>query len=209
MRPKRIFVTRHGESIGNIDWRNYFIYKDEDLMLTPKGKIQANVLGINLNNQIQGSVEIATSHYLRAKDTAEIVARALGSKVTSFRVDADLRELKWSDYKGGPNAVLQTQQRQNMGPFKSHNEGGESPYDVWVRQADVLDRFEKEWENDIYPENLVIVCHGITMLTLLMRLASIPQKKYETLATPHNCEVVELVPKGSKGYKLVTPLRTK
>lgn len=209
MRPKKLYITRHGESIGNVDWRNYFIYKDDELPLTAKGKIQANTLGLELNTIIKGPTAIISSHYKRAVDTALILGTCLGPNNVRQKQDHDLRELLWCRKDLKMDDFARTQQCANMGKFKHFNEGGESPYDVWKRQENVIDRLENDWYDDNYPENAVIVCHGIVMIVLVMRLCSIPQKSYESIATPHNCEYLELEPRGTTGWRLTTPLRSK
>ena len=43
-RPKRIFLIRHGESIGNINRHSYEKIPDNRIFLTEKGKKQAKDL---------------------------------------------------------------------------------------------------------------------------------------------------------------------
>ena len=208
MTPNKIFITRHGESLGNVDWRTYFDMEDKDIPLTSKGKIQAATLALELNKRVTTSVALLSSTYFRAIQTAQVVHGMLGNKIFRFDQHEDLRELRWCDGKGQPNEAIQMQQRKNMGPFKYANPTGESPFDVWKRQKNVLDALQGQFADPGYPQNLIIVCHGITMITLLMHLTGIPQKEYETIATPQNCEVVELVQAG-KRWAPTIPIRRK
>ena len=50
MKPSRIILVRHGESIGNVDRSVYAKIPDYKLPLTEKGKDQATNCGLVLQN---------------------------------------------------------------------------------------------------------------------------------------------------------------
>ena len=65
--------------------------------------------------------------------------------------------------------------------------------------------FEKEY----YPENVIIVSHGLTIRLFLMRWLHWRVEYFERLDNPHNCEFFILKRQPTGRFSLITPMRTR
>jgi probable phosphoglycerate mutase len=86
-----IHLIRHGETTANAER----VFQKPDNPLNEQGRAQAERLGERL--QDQGIVQIWSSDYARASETAGIVARWCGAPV---HFDAELRERNFGDLRG-------------------------------------------------------------------------------------------------------------
>jgi probable phosphoglycerate mutase len=91
---KRILYLRHGESTANING----IAGTTDAQLTSKGAAQAKKAGVRL--QSENIVTIACSPYIRARQTAEIIATELGIPVYEIVTIDELHERFMGDLEG-------------------------------------------------------------------------------------------------------------
>jgi len=88
-----IFLARHGET----EWNRVGRWQGStDIPLSEVGRAQARHLAERLRNR--DVTEVFTSDLSRARETAEIVAQALG--VTRIRVDPRLRERGFGCFEG-------------------------------------------------------------------------------------------------------------
>jgi broad specificity phosphatase PhoE len=91
--PGLLYVARHGET----DWNAAGRWQGQtDVPLNPKGRAQALAIAERLRGE--GIASIASSDLLRARETAGIVADALGLEVG--HVHADLRERRFGCFEG-------------------------------------------------------------------------------------------------------------
>ena len=90
-----IFV-RHGQSQANADG----IIADSTSPLTQTGIDQAKKTGLEIKDL--GITTIVCSPYLRAQQTAEIIAGELGIDIAHIKIIEELRERYLGDYEGKP-----------------------------------------------------------------------------------------------------------
>lgn len=88
----KIYLVRHGESMGNIDKNVHHTTADHAISLSDNGKKQAFSAGLFLKNELKENcrgekVRIWTSPYRRTRQTSKQIMKALG--------------LKWNDYLDG------------------------------------------------------------------------------------------------------------
>lgn len=119
----RILYVRHGESTANIRG----IAGTTDAVLTDKGIAQAHTIGQHLRTQ--GVVTIFSSPYIRAQQTAEIIAAELGLPAKDIITIDELRERFMGELEGTSGVKPVS--------FFLSNEGKE--YGMEPRQA-ILDR---------------------------------------------------------------------
>jgi probable phosphoglycerate mutase len=125
--------------------------------LTPDGIKQAERLRDRLSatREIEADALLSSS-FLRARQTAEIIAPAFGLAV---KLDADLQEIRpgdpgelyWDEYidkHGFPDPVRE--------PFRAIAPGAENWGQFVLRVAMTLHRIAHEYEG----KNVVLVCHG-------------------------------------------------
>jgi broad specificity phosphatase PhoE len=91
--PLEIFLARHGET----EWNRSGRWQGKtDIPLSELGCAQARMLAARLRDR--GVAEIHTSDLSRARETAEIVAAALG--ITHISLDPRLRERGFGCFEG-------------------------------------------------------------------------------------------------------------
>jgi broad specificity phosphatase PhoE len=98
--------------------------------------------------------------------------------------------------------------RDNYGHFYYRfRDGGESCADVYYRMSDFLDTMWRDFSKDNFPDNAIIVTHGMAMRLFVMRWFHYSVEQFERIKNPKNCGffVMELDPTTDK-YILKTEL---
>jgi broad specificity phosphatase PhoE/CTP:molybdopterin cytidylyltransferase MocA len=97
----RIFLIRHGETREHAE---KIFLGQTDVPLSDKGREQAAAAGKKLSERGAEANVVYTSDLVRASETAEIIAKALGASknglVPSIARDARLREIHLGDWEG-------------------------------------------------------------------------------------------------------------
>ncbi len=163
----RLYVVRHGESLGNLAGTLQGSRIDEPL--SPRGLRQAEALSDRL--AAEPIDQVFSSPMIRARQTAEILNRPHRAPVT---VDPDLVEFDWGAWCGHPldeemeRDVAAIRARWRTGDLEASPDGGESPAGVGRRAARVLERLRA-----LPAQFVLVVAHGrfnrILMATLLSR----------------------------------------
>lgn len=99
--PGRLILVRHGETEANL--RRVFADSD-DIPLTEAGRRQAEQLALRLAREFTPRVLVA-SHFRRARETSEIIGRALGLAPESI---PGIHERDFGSLKGLPYERLAT-----------------------------------------------------------------------------------------------------
>ncbi|MGE4313287.1 MAG: histidine phosphatase family protein [Pseudobdellovibrionaceae bacterium] len=210
----RFLLMRHGESIGNIDPRNYMTVGDAFLGLTEKGWDQAEAAGRFLVDYYRTeSVDPQTwphifcSSYQRTRETLSGVLSPL--KEFGFsdtpRILEDLRlteqfygavsHLNFEEdpaFKPFAEKLLEiSKAAAKSSPVSASLLFGESPKDIMLHTKSFMDgtlsRDVTEGKHDI-----LIVTHGATLKAFLMNWFHLPIEGWEELELPHNCDIIEI-----------------
>src|SRR5512135_2615685 len=98
MKPKIIYLIRHGESEGNVNRSLYKNIPDFKLHLTDKGKKQAAKMAREVARETPRTkpLRIYCSPYYRTRETADAL-RKFFKKVT-YREDPRIREQEWGNF---------------------------------------------------------------------------------------------------------------
>lgn len=193
MKPKRIILVRHGESVGNVNRAIYDTVPDYAIKLTEKGHEQAKQAGVKIANII-GAHETAcayVSSYTRTKQTFHNIAGVIGNQIKFTREDPRLREQEWRGNLGSFDDTLEDE-RDKFGFFFYRFPVGESCADVYDRMSSFLDTLFRDFEHEDYPDNAIIVSHGMAMRVFLMRWFNLPVEQFELLRNPKNCAAIVL-----------------
>lgn len=180
MRPLTLHLVRHGQSEWNVEGR--LQGQTAHPGLTPLGVEQAHEAAATLAERIDGSVTVVTSDLVRARRTAEIVARVLGVEVVA---DPDLREQALGRLEGWLTADLvaePTPEGQHVSEVRWG--GGESLRDVHERLAAPIQR-----ARDAAYDHVVWVTHGDTMRVALARLAGRSHREVDWEPIPNGAIV--------------------
>lgn len=152
---RRLLLVRHAESEGN---RAACFTPHPDIPITPEGRIQAREAAARL--RVFAPAHVVSSPYLRARQTAHILAEELG--LGDVRVEADLRERSYGDFAGLPYATP----RPGFDPTCYWDwcpPNGESLVEVVARAGAALDRVVADGDG----RDVVVVSHGAVMLALV------------------------------------------
>lgn len=179
--PNLLYIVRHGESAGNVareaamaagDLTIHLNVRDVDVPLSTLGEEQAIALGkwfAGLPPDKTPNV-ILTSPYLRARNTAEIVAKSAGLSPDRFTlvIDERLREKEFGILdrltKAGIDAYHpdQSEFRKLLGKFYHRPPGGESWCDVILRLRSAVEMISREYCG----ERVLLVCHSVVVLCM-------------------------------------------
>lgn len=201
MKPRRILILRHGQSEGNVDKTVYARKPDYAVDLTAEGRYQSQVAGHIIRNTI-GDEKLAVyySPFYRTIQTLNNVSKTLKfdniNRIVSVREEPRIREQEWHgriplDYDANLSDVLE-RERDEHGTFFYRFEGGESCADVYDRVSDFMNTLHRDFQKDDFPENVLLVMHGMTMRVFMMRWFHKTVAEFETWSNPYNCELFTL-----------------
>jgi broad specificity phosphatase PhoE len=182
----RLILVRHGESRGNRE--RIFALSPHDLPLTQLGYEQARAAARRIADLFSPSLVI-TSDYLRARETAQVIAGALR---VPLKVELNLHEREVGAHRGRSYDSLELAPDYDaLRPWAWKPEGGESYEDVGARVAPIMDRLAAAHGG----QDVVLVSHGGVMVTLWAHACG----DWSGAHIPPNCGIV-LIEHGPAGY---------
>ncbi len=210
MKPKRIILIRHARSEGNADKNQYQITPDYALNLTVDGIEQARLAGVEIKNIIgDGSLYVYLSPYYRTRQTYKYILESVADNVVNAVEDPRLREQDWGHLRDPDLTAEISRERKNFSRFYYRIPDGESGADVFDRVSTFLETLYRNFKKANYPENVLIVTHGMTLRLFLMRWYHWTVEEFETLRNLQNCQIV-LMERGEDGrYALLSELAKK
>ena len=160
----RLYFVRHGQSGANV----LRVISNRGLVhpLTELGRQQAAQLTQSLAEL--PVARIYSSPLLRARQTAEILAAAMG---TPFEITDALREFDCGMAEGRSDEEAWALWRWVMdewldhGRFDSRIDSGESYRDIQARFVPFVEQLVHDWRNSA--DNLILLGHGGLFLTML------------------------------------------
>lgn len=207
MKPKRIILIRHGESEANVDRYLFGRVPDYTIELTDRGRQQAEEAGKRLKALVgDESVYFYISPFWRARSTFEGVAAAFPRRQFVYSEEPRLREQEWGYLRSTEEFDRICRERTEYGTFYYRIPGGEAGTDVYDRINDLLGSLNRDFVSDSFPQNCVLVTHGLTIRLFVMRFFHLTVEEFEHMIAPKNGDLVilELQPDGH--YQLVTPM---
>jgi broad specificity phosphatase PhoE len=150
-----IYLVRHGETQFNAEKR---FQGSIDLPLSQTGVQQAEFVANRLAPLVDAEWAIYSSPLRRAKQTAEVIAAALGRDLQSIIIDHRLREVSLGDWEGlTPDEIVKRWPQ--VVPFRVRRawSGGCPNGETFESAAERL----SEWLGEVGTSNRICVCHGI------------------------------------------------
>ncbi|MEO8908779.1 MAG: histidine phosphatase family protein [Gemmatimonadaceae bacterium] len=200
--PDLLYVVRHGESAGNIAREAALEagqgvidleFRDIDVPLSDLGQQQSIALGrwLGALPVEQRPNIVLTSPYLRARHSAELIAKSAGMAADSYSliVDERFREKEFGVLdRLTPVGVKehypeQAEFRRLLGKFYHRPPGGESWCDVILRLRSATEMIAREYRG----ERVLIVCHAVVVLCMRYILEHMTEA--ELLAIDKKAEV--------------------
>ena len=154
--PELVLLVRHGESEGNVDKTTWWRKPDHKIALTPRGKEQALEAGRRIESifrayETSGATKIRNVHlhvspFDRTMETARIAYSQFRRRIRAYKLFARLREQEFGNSQNHDDFYRFREEQKQMGRFWYRFPTGESG-------ADVLDRVESWWLNDLLETN--------------------------------------------------------
>ncbi len=210
MRPKRIILVRHGESEGNLDRSQYQTTQDFALKLTPAGIQQAKQAGMQIRELLGNeSVYVYLSPFFRTRETFQHIQESINSNIVKTIEDPRIREQDWGHLRHPDENKGITEERDNFSTFYYRIPDGESGADVYDRVSSFFNTLHRDFEKTNFPENVLIVSHGMAMRLFLMRWFHWSVEEFENLRNPKNCQIIIMEKQADNHYKLMSELDRK
>ena len=188
-KPTNIFIVRHGRSAANEDRQVFSHTPDYAVRLTTVGHEQALGAGHRIAKLATGPLYCWYSPYFRTRDTLLDIAH--NCKIHRAIEDPRIREQEWGTVLRVPSDNIETE-RDNYGHCYYRIDNGESCADAFDRVSDFIGSMWREFEKPTFPNDVLIVTHGMTMRVFLMRWLHLSVEQFELLANPDNCGIYHL-----------------
>ncbi|MBT3187864.1 MAG: histidine phosphatase family protein [Anaerolineae bacterium] len=210
MKPKRIILIRHGESEGNVDLRQYGKTPDFSLNLTQRGIEQAQNAGIKIK-EIIGSEKISVyiSPFFRTRQTFKALKGSIEENITRAIEDPRIREQEWGHLRHPEENKEIKDERDDYSTFYFRIPDGESGADVYDRVSTFLETLHRDFRKPNFPDNALIVTHGMTLRLFLMKWFHWSVEEFENVRNPKNCQIVVMEKQEDRKYKLGSELKTR
>lgn len=203
MRPRRIILLRHGEAEGNVDETIFERKADHLLCLTPEGTEHARHAGQIIRELVGTSrIRAYVSPYLRARQTLRELR--IADLVDRVREEPRLREQEWGNLWDRVAIDEQRNARNDFGHFFFRFRHGESGADVYDRLSTFLESLHRDFAKPDFPENALLVTHGMAMRLFFMRWFHWSVEYFESLENPGYCHM-RVLTLGPTGYEIDTP----
>lgn len=211
MKPQRIFLVRHGESIANLDRDHYNSLPGHLIPLTDKGLKQAKECGKKLAGKlVSKNVFFYLSPYLRTKQTFNNILTQLGEIKYQEREEPRIREQDFGNPRDQFIDFTQDPDYKKMGSFFYRFPNGENGADVYDRISSFFYTLHRNFLKNENPENVVIITNGMLMRLFLMRWYHWTVEEFEKLKNPPNCYICTMMlNKGRYYLEEKFPIKTK
>lgn len=189
MRPKRIILVRHGNSVAN---NNYDILQrvpDNKVHLSEKGIKQAKEAGQRLKQIIGNeSIQFYVSPYTRTKETYENIMESFHDNYTDCLYVTSLREQEYGNLQREMDKQFEEQKK--VGVFFYRFINGESGADVHARMSIFLQYlFRRILSIDYHSfDNIVIVSHELTIKFFMMNFMNLSVTELDNIKRIDNAQ---------------------
>lgn len=215
----RIFLVRHGESIGNVDKAHYKTTPDFAIPLSEQGRGQARAAADALDKHLfpQGFVgpthprfRVWTSPYTRTRQTAdEFLDRFPPMCIIDRREHVLLAEQQFGLLDGIAGEAVEDHypdvaQRYDLykghgGKFWTRPPAGESRFDVCQRVHQAFGTFQRDADKHGI-QDLIVIAHGTTLRAFVMMWLHLPYEWFEREPNPKNCSIRLIEGSEDRGY---------
>jgi 2,3-bisphosphoglycerate-dependent phosphoglycerate mutase len=214
-RHMRIFLIRHGESLGNVDPTVYGTVADHAIPLSSHGRAQTAEAAGHLRRALEEHVgnssipvRMWTSPYARTRETARILLDGLGDWVDESREHVLLCEQQFGLFDGVPDHELSERFPEEWahyrkcvefeGKFWARIPLGESRFDVAARVHQSFSTFTRDARLGV--KNIVVVGPGVMLRAFVMMWCHLTPEWFEGEPNPRNCAIRLIDGSDDKGY---------
>ena len=140
------------------------------------------------------------SPYLRTKQTYEGILSQLGDIYKKVREEPRIREQDFGNPRDQFIDFTLDPDFFKMGSFFYRFPNGENGADVYDRISSFFYTLHRNFLKNDYPENVVIITHGMLMRLFLMRWYHWTVEEFENLKNPPNCYICNMILNREKYY---------
>lgn len=193
-----------------MDKRKYQTVQDFALRLTSTGVEQAKLAGKQIKSIIgDEAIYVYLSPFFRTRETFENIRGAIESNIYKTIEDPRIREQDWGHLRHPADNKEISKERDDFSTFYYRIPDGESGADVFDRISNFLDTLHRDFVKEDYPQNVLIVTHGLTLRLFLMRWFHWTVEEFEKLRNPKNCQIVVMEKQPDNRYKIISELARK
>ncbi len=217
MSLENIYIVRHGYSEGNEKLSRHSDKPDHEIVLKPKGVVQANRAGSFLNYILSApehsnkKTVLFSSTYIRAVQTAygifeKLGIRDEGGKLEAFLSDERLKEQDFGEFSGLNKMEMSVldNELQNIirDPLKWYEyvyPGGESREQVVQRQEEFFEYLKAKADDVQNPfQNAIVVSHGVSGRALAKAALGKTIEEFLQEENPKNASIRHIQKVGDK-----------
>lgn len=215
----RIFLVRHGESLGNIDKSVHKELPDHAIPLSITGKQQALQAGWKIRNYFNNlqdrdwcpyrACRLWTSPYRRTRETADEIEHIAEKFIRDRKEHILLCEQQFGLFDGLSDEELQEQYPNEYAFYAKHEKFsgrfwarmplGESRFDVAARVHQVFGTIQRDHDKHNI-KNVIVVCHGTTLRAFVMMWCHLSPEWFDKEPNPENGAVRMIIDGADHGY---------
>eukprot|EP01065_Artemidia_motanka_P011729 TRINITY_DN16387_c0_g1_i1.p1 TRINITY_DN16387_c0_g1~~TRINITY_DN16387_c0_g1_i1.p1 ORF type:complete len:307 (+),score=118.24 TRINITY_DN16387_c0_g1_i1:41-922(+) len=206
---KRVILVRHAQSIANTDHQVYTYTPDWCIPLTQRGWQQARALGRKLRCVVGDSPLFwYVSPFVRTRQTYQGMMQGLGkdAHVASATEEPRVTEMQFANYQPPRQMNYFFGLRQLFGRFFYQFPRGESSLHVHQRVCSFIQSLNFDSERlssrGVRDASVVVVTHGITLRSFLLRWFRMGVREFDRMLVPRNCAMVVLERQADNRYWL-------
>jgi len=191
----RYYVMRHGESTANR--QNMIVSHAENALndygLTSIGVEQ--VTQVAIKTRLRSDTIIASSDFLRAFETANIVQKVIDTK-NPVQFHSELRERSFGNWNMTDISNYKKVWNNDLDHPHLNNEKVETTSQVLTRAISVIDKMEKSYEQ----RTILLVGHGDVLQILMCHFYGIDVRFHRSLSFIKNAEIRSLPDQAQNDY---------
>jgi 2,3-bisphosphoglycerate-dependent phosphoglycerate mutase len=212
----RIFLVRHGQSLGNVDRTVHARLADHAIPLSDAGVGQARDAGeflaryyADLPAVDERAIRIWTSPYKRARQTAEAILEQMRGMNVDLCEHINLCEQQFGLFDGIPDENLPqlfpsehahyAKCEAHEGRFWARMPLGESRFDVAVRMHQAFGTFQRDAERHGI-KDIVVICHGVSLRAFVMQWLHLTPEWFDSEPNPGNAWIRLIEDDEDRGY---------
>lgn len=156
--------------------------------------------GIAIGHDFVSESLLYRSPYLRTRQTMDTILNGSLCLPGKIYEDPRLREVEWGFNQPKDHGDFVDEMRDTHGRFYYRMNGGESPADCFDRISTFLETLIRQVKRK-GASKVLIVSHGTTIRTFVMRFMHLTVEDYENMRNPKNCDIITITDEatGDKG----------
>lgn len=207
MKKPRIIISRHAESLEDVDNTVYDVLNDLEIPLTERGREQAHNLGALLAQLLNGNPDVRffSSPGVRNIQTLKIVLPLLPDHINAHvEIEPLIVKQDWGQITAKNRSQIEIE-RYKIGVLRYTFPTGESAANLIERLTAFKEKIFQIQEKSKC--NIVILSHGFEFRVLLKIILGWSEELFESFANLNNCEYRILTMESEGFYTLNKPLR--